>query len=439
MKRILIIIMLSVIINGGDGYKGIWFSLNQIHNGLDKYSGGLGTFTAKHIPLAVYSDKVNKTFFVYGGVSDSTSRELMCMVGEFDHNTNLLRKPKRVYCKHNVNDPHDNPTIMIDDDGFIYIYISGRSKVRKGIKLKSDKPYSISDGFTIIEKSEFTYPQIWNTDFGVVHLFTRYNGIRLLYCEYKDSVYELVNIKNGNMYSGHYQVSNYSNGKLGTFFNYHINGNCDKRTNLYFIETIDGYNWHDICGNNLKLPITGNSPIVKDYQKLKKNVYLKDMKYYHNKPMCLYIISNGFESGSINEPYEWMVAKWNGDGWETVKLLNADHNYDQGSIIIFDDIIYLVIPVGNSPQAYAGGGEVMVYKFINNKAVLCKQTTKNSIYNNNYVRYVLHGKPPFNYFWSNGNPFKFSKCELFFGDLDGNAWKMPYNMNKEFNKPIKVK
>ena len=38
-----------------DGYQGIWFTLGQFSEYGDKYSGGLGTYTAKHVPLAVYS------------------------------------------------------------------------------------------------------------------------------------------------------------------------------------------------------------------------------------------------------------------------------------------------------------------------------------------------------------------------------------------------
>src|SRR5690554_5762005 len=52
-----------------DGYRGIWFTLGQFSEYGDKYSGGLGTYTAKHIPLAAYSPEVNKTFFVYGGTT----------------------------------------------------------------------------------------------------------------------------------------------------------------------------------------------------------------------------------------------------------------------------------------------------------------------------------------------------------------------------------
>jgi len=70
-----------------DGYRGIWFTLGQYYgkgeDGQpygprsskpvfpygDKYSGGLGTYTAKHNPLAIYCEEVQKTFFVYGGTT----------------------------------------------------------------------------------------------------------------------------------------------------------------------------------------------------------------------------------------------------------------------------------------------------------------------------------------------------------------------------------
>ncbi len=61
-----------------DGYRGIWFTLGQYTDGPygkgdwksfwdygDKYSGGLGTYTADHTPIAVYAPAVKKTFFCY--------------------------------------------------------------------------------------------------------------------------------------------------------------------------------------------------------------------------------------------------------------------------------------------------------------------------------------------------------------------------------------
>ena len=58
------------------GYRGIWFTLGQFSEYGDKYSGGLGTYTASHNPLAVYAPAVEKTFFVYGG-SPAGERHLL--------------------------------------------------------------------------------------------------------------------------------------------------------------------------------------------------------------------------------------------------------------------------------------------------------------------------------------------------------------------------
>jgi len=269
-----------------DGYRGIWFELNQKYEYGDKYSGGLGTYTAKHIPLAIYAAEVDKTFFVYGGTTQQEEKHLLCMVGVFDHKTRKVSKPTVAYDKLGVDDPHDNPSIMIDDSGYIWIFVSGRGRKRTGIKLKSTLPYNI-DSFEIISEEEFTYPQIRNTSKGFFHFFTKYTGVRELYFEHsKDgsdwsSDQKLAGIKApGYQKSGHYQLSNqYNDGEiLATFFNRHIDGHPDTRTDLYYVQTRDfGQTWTNIAGVELSLPLetVDNDARVIDYFSAQKNVYMK--------------------------------------------------------------------------------------------------------------------------------------------------------------------
>ena len=155
-----------------DGYRGIWFELGQKYEQGDKYSGALGTYTADHIPLAIYSKKVNKTFFVYGGTTNENERHLLCMIGEFDHKTGMVSKPTVVYDKLGVNDPHDNPSLMIDDEGYIWVFVSGINTSRPGYKFRSVKPLDI-DRFEQVTEEEMTYPQPWNTNLGYFHFFTK--------------------------------------------------------------------------------------------------------------------------------------------------------------------------------------------------------------------------------------------------------------------------
>lgn len=51
-----------------DGYLGIWYFNQKLDNEyVYKYSGGLGTYCARHQPFAIYSPEADKTFFFSGG------------------------------------------------------------------------------------------------------------------------------------------------------------------------------------------------------------------------------------------------------------------------------------------------------------------------------------------------------------------------------------
>src|SRR5690606_14304393 len=105
-----------------DGYQGIWFTLGQKGEHGDKYSGGLGTYTAKHIPIAVYSKEAEKTFFVYGGAKEG-KRHLLNMASYYDHKTGQVPKPTIVHDKQGVNDPHDNASLCLDPAGYVWVFI----------------------------------------------------------------------------------------------------------------------------------------------------------------------------------------------------------------------------------------------------------------------------------------------------------------------------
>ncbi len=158
-------------------------------------------------------------------------------------------------------------------------------------------------------------------------------------------------------------------------------------------------------------------------------------------PACLYIRSNGYEPGPKSEPYEWCITKWDGNNWQTSVVTTSDHNYDMGSLYISDKEWKIVAPTENKPQKWGVGGELEIWISSNagNTWEKEKTITKNSQFNNSYVRRPINFKAPFCFFWASGHPHKFSKSELWFGDFDGNIWKLPYNMKKDFEKPVKIK
>jgi len=437
--------------NKADGYKAIWFELNQKYDYGDKYSGALGTYTAKHTPLAIYAEEVDKTYFVYGGTTDENARHLLCMIGEFNHKTGLVSKPTIVYDKQGVDDPHDNPSILIDDEGYIWVFVSGRGTRRPGFKFKSTAPYSI-DQFVQMREEEMTYPQPYCTTEGMFHFFTKYSGVRQLYFEKsadgvnwsEDQLLAAIPVNKGEK-SGHYQTSGIYNKKtVGTFFNRHPQGNVDKRTDLYYVQSDDqGDSWTTIEGQQLEIPITElTSPArVIDYATEEKNVYVKDMGFdTDGNPACLYIRSNGHEPGPSNAPYEWCVISWNGSEWKTSVITSSDHNYDMGSIYVSDEYWKVVGPTEIGSQAWGVGGEIAVWQS-DDKGLNWKQQrfiTENSTMSHSYVRRPVNYKSPFSFFWADGHSHEFSKSELYFGNFEGEVWKLPYNMESEFEKPIKI-
>ena len=433
-----------------DGYRGIWFELNQKYPFGDKYSGGLGTYTADHIPMAIYAPEVDKTFFVYGGTTGEKDKHLLDMIGCYDHKKGVVEKPTVVYDKITVNDPHDNPSLLIDPKGYLWVFVSGRAKLRPGFKFRSTKPWSI-DKFEQVTTEEMTYPQPWLLDQGMLHLFTKYTGVRELYYETSpDGVTwtddkKLAGIRvEGDKLGGHYQISNHSGNKVGTFFNRHPNGDVDKRTDLYYLQTTDfGSTWTTAEGKTVETPLitVKNPALVHDYSSEGKNVYLMDIGFDKNDhPVCLYLTSNGHEPGPENSPRQWKITKWTGNEWITSVIGESDHNYDMGSLYIMKDKWLVIGPFVNSPQRWGAGGEVMMMESADEgKTWTClRQVTFNSTLNNSYMRRPLNARDPFFYFWADGNPDRFSISHLYFGDSKGNFWQLPYTMKSNFEKPEKM-
>lgn len=426
------------------GYKGIWFTLNQFSAYGDKYSGGLGTYTAHHIPIAIYAPEVNKTFFVYGGTTNEKEKYLLCMIGSFDHVNNTVSRPVVVYDKGGVDDPHDNPSLLLDQQGYIWVFVSGRNTRRMGYKYRSSSPYDISS-FEQITEEVMTYPQPWYINGqGYFHFFTKYTGVRELYFETSEDGKtwtddrKLAGIKRpSDTKSGHYQVSNRTGNKIVTFFNWHPNGNVDKRTNVYYVQTLDfGKTFETIEGKKLKLPIEEiTSPArIMDYETQHTNVYLCDVDFDKDgNPVCLYVTSKGHEPGPQNGPREWHILHWNGKEWLDRIVCQSDHNYDMGSLIMNDATWRIVAPTDSGPQTHGSGGEVVMWESVDNGLTwkLLKHMTANSERNHNYVRRVVNGKSPFLYFWADGDPNKLSPSYLYIGDEDGEVWQLPYHMKKE--------
>lgn len=429
-----------------DGYRGIWFTLGQFSEHGDKYSGGLGTYTANHNPLAVYAPAVEKTFFVYGG-SPAGERHLLCMIGSYDHRTGRVSRPVIVHDKLKVDDPHDNPSLNLDRDGYVWVFVSGRANARPGFIYRSVAPHDISR-FELVAEKTITYPQPWYVPGkGFIHLFTRYTKGRELYWETSADGRTWSETKKFAGFGGHYQTSHARDGKVGTFFNYHPGGDVNKRTNLYYAETTDfGATWTTADGTPLVLPLAAvkNPALVRDYAAEGRLLYTCDLNFdAAGNPILLYVLARDFKPGPAGGAREWTVAHWKGGQWRYSTVTTGDHNYDMGSLYVLPGGEWRVFaPTDVGPQPWGGGGEVVLWSSRDEGATWTRvrNVTDKSTLNHNYVRRPLAAHDPFFAFWADGDPRKLSESRLYFSDSTGaGVWRLPYTMTGDTAQPELVK
>ena len=448
-----------------DGYRGIWY-MNQPSGDeyVYKYSGGLGTYCAKHRPFAVYCPEVDKTFFCYGGSTVENSRKLIHMVSYFDHKTKTVPRPTILLDK-KTDDAHDNPVISVDDDGYIWILSTSHGLSRPSYIHRSKEPYSI-DEFQLISAdrmengkqipiTNFSYMQAWHvTGHGFLCFFTVYKNpaARTTFCmTSSDGVHWNQRQRLAAIAQGHYQISAVGEATkpnavpvAGTAFNYHPQKKgLNWRTNLYYLQTNDfAKSWQNAAGESVELPLTtvDNNALIHDYESEKLNVYMKDIRFdADGRPVVLYITSKGYESGPKNNPRTWTTARWTGSEWEIHPGFTSDNNYDMGSLWIEPDGTWRVIgPAGVGPQPFNPGGEVQVWTSgdLGKTWKKERQLTSDSERNHTYVRRPVNAHPDFYALWADGHGRKPSESDLYFTNKAADCvWRLPRKMTGEAAVP----
>lgn len=444
-----------------NGYRGIWYMNQPLDSEYKyKYSGGLGTYCAKHQPFAVYCEEVRKTFFCYGGTVEGDNRRLVHMVSWYDHTTGLVPRPTRLLDKQ-TEDAHDNPVIAVDRDGFIWIFSTSHGRSRPSYIHRSAKPYDI-DSFELVPATNledgkevpmtnFSYLQAWYLQSrGFICFVTRYGwgaDRTICFMTSKDGVKWSAWQRLAAIDKGHYQISAVTDRVAGSAFNYHPEpGGLNYRTNLYYVETPDfGQTWRAADGTALRLPLEtpDNAALVHDYAAEGMKVYLKDIRYDQDgRPVILYLTSEGFESGPENDPRTWTTARWTGDSWDRRPVATSDSNYDMGSLYLEDGGIWRVVaPTETGPQPYNPGGEMAIWQSSDQGRTWAKlkQITRDSARNHTYARAPVDAHEGFYALWADGHARKPSESDLYFCDRAGNVYHLPRTMAEPQEKPTLVR
>lgn len=430
-----------------DGYRGIWY-MNQPTSDeyVYKYSGGLGTYCMKHIPLAVHAPAVNKTFFVYGGVAPGEN-SLLEMVSYYDHATGKVPRPVILMDK-KTDDAHDNPVISLDGEGHVWVFASSHGTSRPSYIFRSEKPYDIG-AFERVLETNFSYPQPWHLDGeGFLFLHTRYAKGRGLFCATSPDGRTWSEPQSiAHIAEGHYQVSWPCGKRVGTAFDYHPpKKGLNFRTNLYYMETGDlGHSWRTVSGEPLTVPLTQakNPALVHDFEAEGLLVYVKDLNYdAEGRPAVLIVTSRGWQPGPQNGPHTWRVVRWTGKEWKVSDVAVSNNNYDSGSLYIAPDGVWRIIgPTEPGPQAYNPGGEIALWSSRDRGDTWTRDRvlTAHSEYNHGHARRPLNAHPGFFAFWADGHGRQPSDSRLYFCDRTGeNVCRLPVTMTEDFQTPERV-
>ena len=459
MKRVTIALLLfgaagrvseGAALRKDDGYRGIWYAVGPTKDEYRfKYSGGLATYPQQHAPIAVYCRAVNKTFFCYGGTTARGGQdELLHMVSWFDHATGKVPRPTILLNKH-TGDAHDNPTLQVDDKGYIWVFSPSHGTGRPSYIHKSKAPYSVEE-FDRVMETNFSYAQPWHIPGqGFLFLHTHYvDGRNLFWMTSRDGLTWNEPQKLAKIEMGDYQVSWRRDARVATAFDFHPRPlGLDGRANIYYLETRDcGATWQTIQGKRVGLPLTNtnNPALVYDSRAEGRLVYLKDLNFEADgNPVILFLTSKGAEPGPANGPRVWQTARWTGQRWEFREFARTLNNYDHGSLYIEADGTWRIIaPTEPGPQPGNPGGEMAMWTCRDRGKTWRKvsQLTQGSARNHTYARRPWNAHPDFYALWADGNPRQPSESLLHFTNQRGDkVWRLPAVMREGLMTPERVR
>jgi hypothetical protein len=381
----------------------------RVYPGKDTvYSGPMATYCAWHRPMAVYVPSEHKTFFVFGNAHNSPS------VSCYDHHRQVTAAPV-VLGENPDGDAHRNPTLLIDDRGFIYVFYGAHNRSTKVVR--SALPYEISGWVTVADiQDRNTYPQPWQLR--SEELFVSYRGSNGWYCRrstdgalsweapvplirFRDTAIYAVSIAETGSFPRKLHVA-WSKMGGGTPEEVRTKALWARRYNVYYAYSDDGgTTWKKRNGRTYSLPITEDqAELIHDSGR--HGVWLKDIQLSPaGRPYILFL-----DSDKATYETTWIVATYSADGWRKSDVVTSDHMYDAGGLVILaEDDLRLYAPTTAS-QDHEDGGEIEEWTSMDEGKTWknTRHVTSGSAFSHNHVKVVHNGgQGDFRVMWSYGD------------------------------------
>jgi hypothetical protein len=389
---------------------GAWFACCA-SNGYTQYHTPAATYYTTHRPTAIrHRGAHDRTYFVYGDFSRDPA------IRYFDHDTKELSDAIIIGRTQIPDDAHGNPSILIDDAGYIYAFYGCH---HNPIQMRrSRRPEDIS-GWTdeVLIADMATYPQPWMLDSTTMILSYRikYPDVAPYYLTADWSyiistdfgatwteptslivqpyiyVYALTAVGAGDSVKTFHIAF--------TPFDYQ-----EKRySGIYYLYSDDGLEtFKDRGGMELGPPPFDVAHTERVYDSGYWSSHINDFALDgDDNPYILFNVGPWYQTNPVGSG-EWRLAVNAGGGWTSHSIAPCDHLFDRGAIIVEGmERIRAYLPVGNDRH---DGGEIAAYASSDGGAswVLERMLTHESRYVHNYVSRVIGRHPEFQIFWSYG-------------------------------------
>ena len=369
------------------------------------YGGAHATYCAWTRPMAVYSPSQNRTFFVFGNAENSPT--ICC----YDHTSHTLADAVVVGTNPD-KDAHKNPHILIDDDGYIYVFY--RAHCSPTHLAKSARPFDISQWTPMgVVAGNSSYPQPWQLKKDEITVLYRTGGTHnatescVRSHDGGKTWSEPETIASSPPKNGFYAVSIAETGEYPRRVHMAWSVTRDdwwQRYHVYYAYSDDGgYTWKKSDGSTCELPITEpKSERIFESDVPDRGVWLKDIQLdSKGNPYVLFVDGN-----TLTYDCAWRVAACADGKWGIHEIARCDHMFDAGSLVFLaDDDLRVYLPT-TPAQPYEDGGDIDEWQSTDSGKTWCKTKaiTSGSEYSHNHVKTVFnHQNGDFRVFWCYGD------------------------------------
>jgi hypothetical protein len=415
-------------------YGGVWYGCGRDNTlpGRDYvYAGGKATYSAWNRPMAVFAPEANGTFFVFG---DRYNRPCIAF---FDHRLGKFSPPLALG-KNPDGNAHRNPTLLIDEDGLLYVFYGYASGNQPLHVLRSVAPYDITNWVkqTDVVPRAASYPQPWQLESGEITVVYRVpkgwccrttgdggrtwsqptSIVEFSDYEFCSTAYAMTVAENGTFPRRIHLTWSKLGG--GSPEEQRTKALWARRYDVYYACSDDGGStWRRSDGAALSLPIT-EADAEKVYESGEHGVWLKDIQLDPaGNPCVLFIDADAHTYAST-----WKFARNLGGAWSMSDIATSDHMYDGGALLLLADDDFRMYGPTKTVQKGCDGGEIVEWRSSDRGHTWHAGTslTTGSQYSHNHVKAARNqeqGDGRFRLFWSYGDgsaPPATKKVELFY-------------------------